>query len=101
MDSGKTIIWSEPAKDDLKQIFEYITVFSLQSAENVVFGILDKVEQLSFLGFEYSGMTDDINPNYRRLVEGNYKILYKIYTDIIIIHGIFDARQSPEKLKIR
>jgi len=101
MDFGKEVVWSETAKDDLKQIFDYFASFSLQSAENIVFGIITKIEQIELQGFELSGSIDTINPNYRRLITGNYKILYKIYPDKIIIHGIFDARQSPDKLKKR
>ncbi len=35
----------------------------------------------------------------RYLVEGNYKIVYLIENDFIIISTIFDCRQNPTKLK--
>ena len=51
------------------------------------------------LVFSTQFQTDDINPNYRRIVSGNYKILYRVENDKIIIFAIFDTRQNPNKLK--
>jgi plasmid stabilization system protein ParE len=36
--------------------------------------------------------------DFRFLVEGNYKILYWISEDEIIIASVFDCRQNPEKI---
>lgn len=36
---------------------------------------------------------------HRRLVSGNYKIIYYLTTDKIIMTDIFDARQAPSKMK--
>lgn len=38
--------------------------------------------------------------NHRRVIEGNYKIIYKIDNETIIITDIFDSRQDPEKMKV-
>ncbi|TAK31145.1 MAG: type II toxin-antitoxin system RelE/ParE family toxin [Saprospiraceae bacterium] len=35
---------------------------------------------------------------YRYLIEENYKIIYLIYNDYVLITGIFDTRQDPEKM---
>jgi plasmid stabilization system protein ParE len=53
MDFGKEVVWSETAKDDLKQIFDYFASFSLQSAENVVFGIITKMNKSNFKVLNY------------------------------------------------
>ncbi|AWW28879.1 hypothetical protein DN752_01325 [Echinicola strongylocentroti] len=36
------------------------------------------------------------------LVEGNYKIVYKVYKEdrAILIAAVFDTRQNPTKLKV-
>lgn len=39
--------------------------------------------------------------DYRRLVEGNYKIIYNFRNKTIYINRIFDTRQSPSKLKTK
>ena len=98
MEEIKRLIWTNPAKKDLKDIFEFISESSYESADRLIDNILNKTDQLLIEGFAYSGQIDNINPNYRRLIEGNFKILYKVYGNEIVIHGIFDARQSPQKL---
>jgi len=97
MEKGKKLIWTIPAKQDLKDIFDFISEFSNTVADKTIDKIIYKVGTLLVTGFEMSGQIDNLNPNYRRLIEGNYKILYKVTTDEIIIHGIFDARQHPNK----
>jgi plasmid stabilization system protein ParE len=36
---------------------------------------------------------------YRRIICGNYKIIYRIQEDIIYITDIFDARRNPDEMK--
>lgn len=36
---------------------------------------------------------------YRYLIKGDYKIIYSIENDEVIINRIFDTRQNPKKLK--
>ena len=42
------------------------------------------------------------NRGFRYLVEGNYKIVYKVYADDkqILIAAVFDTRQNPTRLKV-
>jgi len=37
--------------------------------------------------------------HYRRLVEGHYKIIYRIEDEYIYITDIFDSCQDPDKMK--
>jgi toxin ParE1/3/4 len=37
--------------------------------------------------------------DHRRIVEGNYKIIYRVINDIIYVTDIFDSRQDPAKMK--
>jgi len=36
---------------------------------------------------------------HRRIIEGHYKIIYRIIDEYIYITDIFDSRQDPEKMK--
>lgn len=38
---------------------------------------------------------------HRRLVVGNYKIIYRIELEAIFIIDIFDSRQHPKKMKTK
>ncbi len=41
----------------------------------------------------------DLKLGHRRLVEGNYKIIYRIENQLIYVTDIFDSRQDPSKMK--
>ena len=41
----------------------------------------------------------ELKQEHRYLVEGNYKIIYRIINNDIYITDIFDCRQNPQKLK--
>jgi plasmid stabilization system protein ParE len=40
-----------------------------------------------------------LKEDHRRIVEGNFKIIYKIVEETIYIVDFFDTRQDPEKMK--
>lgn len=41
---------------------------------------------------------EKLNQNHRYIVCGNYKVIYKIENNDIIINDIFDGRQNPIKM---
>ncbi len=49
--------------------------------------------------FPLSGSEEPLMADHRYLVEGNYKIIYRVETKTVFIVRVFDARQAPEKLK--
>jgi len=55
--------------------------------------ILDPLKGQREPYFESSGL------EYRRLIEGHYKIIYRVIDENIYITDIFDSRQDPEKMK--
>ncbi|MCA2951408.1 MAG: type II toxin-antitoxin system RelE/ParE family toxin [Cytophagales bacterium] len=63
--------------------------------------ILAKADKL--LVNPYIGQQEEylehMGQSHRRVIEGNYKIIYKVEGDAIFITDIFDSRQDPEKMK--
>jgi toxin ParE1/3/4 len=96
------IIWTNPAKTDLKDIFEYLALFSEEAAYRVINKILDKAEILKD-GFTEIGQVEPLLINkpdvYRYLVETNYKIIYRVKKNKVIIVSVFDVRQNPQKME--
>jgi len=39
--------------------------------------------------------------NYRELIEENYRIIYSIESNSVIIHSILDSRRNLEELLVR
>lgn len=42
---------------------------------------------------------EHLNLSHRRIIEGNYKIIYRVDSNTIFITDIFDSRQDPSKMK--
>jgi toxin ParE1/3/4 len=97
----KKIVWTYPAKNDLQDIYDYIAEFSEEAAFRVITGILDKAEVLKG-GFPGIGQKEPLLSHktdiYRYLVEGNYKIIYRVKRNRVIIDMVFDVRQNPDKM---
>ncbi len=90
------IVWTTLALDDLKQIHDYISLDSKFYADRFVSKIISRVDQLEV--FPNSGrVVPDVNQEHlRELIEGNYRIVYKINTDHI---GIVRIHHSARLLK--
>ncbi len=90
------IVWSKQAKEALKSIYSYYKDKSPQGAKNVKSDLLASPKTI-FYARQYQ--VDDINPNYRRIVVRDYKVLYKEKNGEIQVVDIVSTRQSPEVLK--
>lgn len=42
---------------------------------------------------------EHLGKSHRRIIEGNYKIIYRIEGESIYITDIFDSRQNPDKMR--
>jgi len=95
------IIWSSRAEKDLMIIYDYYAIISLQIAKSLVLGITRRVESLKN-GFVNIGQKEILLERkgfkYRYLVYRNYKIIYRVENNSIIVITIYDSRQDPEKL---
>ena len=96
------VIWSTEALVDLETIYDFLEEQSRQAAQNVIAKILSRVRQIET--FPESGAIQlrlkNTDKEYRYLVEGNYKIIYRITDQQAYIATVFDTRYNPDKLKV-
>ncbi len=84
------INWTLRARDDLKNIAEYISRDSLKYAKLQIIKIRTRTKLLE--NHLYAGkVVPEINrPEIRELIEGNFRIIYRIvsqdHVDILTIH---------------
>jgi len=73
------------AQEDIKELYEYFSRFSLQYADSFVEGLYERIEDLK--RFPQMGKEYPENNEYRQLIYQNYRILYnyKEEEDKIII----------------
>ena len=88
------ITWSPLAAEQVRDIASYIALDKPSVAEQWVDKIFDSVEQL--IDFPESGRVVpelQIN-NIRELVQGNYRVIYKILDNSILILTVKNYRQK-------
>jgi toxin ParE1/3/4 len=85
------IIWTEIALADLKSIHDYISLDSKFYADRYIHKLVSRVDRLT--RFPESGkIVPEFNVNsIRELVEGNYRIIYKINVGSIGIVRVHHA----------
>lgn len=93
------IRWTLQAADDFEAIIEFVSKDSPPYARMLAIDITDAVEQIGV--FPQSGrIVPEIgSPDYRELILGNYRIIYRVQSDlvqILTLHHtarLFDPRQ--------
>ena len=96
---SKEVVWTQKAFKDLDSIYNFIAKGSKAAAKKVVESILDREEQLKIQ--PNSGTIETrikLKGEYRFLVQGNYKIIYRVGRANVYVIKIFDARQDPKKI---
>ena len=89
--------WSNAAKMDLKQIFEYIARDSRQYGDKVIKDIIEKSENL--LNFPRMGRSvpEMLDDNIREIIIYSYRLVYELVSDeeVQVIALIHSKRQIP------
>jgi addiction module RelE/StbE family toxin len=89
------IKWLLAAKNDLKEIYDYISLDSKRYAKLQVERIQNKTEILKFQ-IEIGKIVEELNdPKVREIIEGNYRIIYRIISKselhiLLVHHGARD-----------
>jgi addiction module RelE/StbE family toxin len=95
------IKWLKEARLDLRDIFDYISRDSERYAQRQVNRILERTEILSKQLWAGKIVDEINNPEIRELVEGNYRIIYRVIeekkVDILMIHH--GARDLSRRIK--
>lgn len=95
------IVWSERSLKDLDIIFEfYVFSASINVAQKITGKLIEKVKILT--SYPEIGVVEnldfDVPFEYRYIIEGNYKIIYRIVEQkAILIARVFDTRLDPKK----
>ncbi len=100
---GLTIHWTDFAKNELKNIFDYFhQKTSLKIAKQISLQIVEKADSLS--DFPEMGAIEELlkdrPQNFKYIVSTNYKIIYWVNKtkNRIEVVDVFDTRQDPVKI---
>ena len=96
------IRWLASARSDLKSIYEYIALDSKRYARLQVDRITSATQILKKEAYTGKSVKEFQNESIRELVEGNYRIIYKIVSPseihiLLIHHGARDLKRRITK----
>lgn len=92
------VVWTAEAIERLKEIDAYISQDSPAAAIRFIDLLFERGDSLA--EFPQSGrkVPEYDLENYRELIEGNYRIIYRVKTDSVEIETVFEShRLLPEK----
>jgi len=96
------IVWTNFAISELKKIFIYYRMIAGERVANKIkkeiFSATKPLIKQPQIGSIEENLFE-LNQEHRYLVEGNYKIIYRIIQNEIYITDVFDCRQNPTKIK--
>lgn len=92
--------WTNPAKQDLKSIHDYIANDSQFYAKRVSFEIVEKTETLNTFP-EIGRIVPEIgDTKIRELIIYSYRIIYEIYPDKIAILALIHGKRDFSKINL-
>lgn len=96
------VIFTEQAFRGLEEAMAFIAdKVSEQKLTEISSRILNRTDELKT--HPYQGQQEQylshLSSDYRRLIEGHYKIIYRIEKNTVYIIDIFDSRQDPDTMK--
>jgi toxin ParE1/3/4 len=95
------ITWTASARRDLDRIYNFLAEKSEMAASSEINKIIRKTDVLK-TGYLKTGQHEHLLENktseYRYLIQGHFKIIYRILPEEAVIAAVFDTRQNPDKL---
>lgn len=91
------VIWTAQAIEDIERIAEYIAQESEQYASLLVSKLYARVQPLQQFPLMGRMVPEKGDPTVRELIEGNYRIIYEVLSDDLIL--IETVRHSAQNFR--
>jgi toxin ParE1/3/4 len=88
------ISWTKWSIKDLRLIYDYISTDSPYYAHRFISQIILRVEQLESMPLSGRIVPEKDDPTIRELIEGNYRIFYKVNRNNISILRIHNSARN-------
>jgi addiction module RelE/StbE family toxin len=91
------VIWTVQATEDVERIAEYVAQESEQYASLLVSKLYARVQSLRQFPMMGRMVPEKEDPSVRELIEGNYRIIYEVLSDDLIL--IETVRHSAQNFR--
>jgi addiction module RelE/StbE family toxin len=88
------IFWTNAALDNLLAIYDYVAQASPFYADKLTKRLVERSEQLEVFPLSGRIVPELSNPDIREVIEGAYRILYKVKTDSIDVIAVVHSAQN-------
>jgi len=85
------IRWTEQAVDDLEAIVNYISTGSDHYARLLVTDVFAAIERAALFPNAGRIVPEANNPEFREILLGSYRIIYRIKYEAIVIYSIYHS----------
>jgi plasmid stabilization system protein ParE len=97
------VIYTEQALQSLEEVLDFLMEQEVPTDQVTATRdrILDKADSLTESPWreQQEEYLMHLEKEHRRIVEGHYKIIYRVEGQAIYITDIFDSRQNPSRMK--
>jgi addiction module RelE/StbE family toxin len=85
------LLWTEPARDDLREIFRFIRQDNPVAARNLIRELRQKVERLARFPLSGRDVPELPDAGLREVIVGNYRVVYRVVSNTVeiltVVHG--------------
>jgi len=95
------VTFTDPAAERMRDIHKFYKCnVSEIIADKIIAKILDaaKILEVSPWAGQEEFYLKHLGHDHRTIIAGNYKIIYRIEVEEVLITDVFDARQDPAKM---
>lgn len=96
------LVYTEQAIASLQECLDFfppeVTPDKINEIRDRILNKADKLLESPYIG-QKEEYLEHVGQSHRRIIEGNYKIIYKVEGETIIVTDIFDTRQDPTRMK--
>ncbi|MFN3759729.1 MAG: type II toxin-antitoxin system RelE/ParE family toxin [Algoriphagus aquaeductus] len=99
------VVITKQALESLKDTLDFyikevgIPKVTVRKIKSNLLASCKKLSSEPFLGQE-EPMLSFLNLGHRRIIEGNFKIVYRVVENQVIVTDFFDTRRNPSKTKV-
>ena len=92
------LFWTETAKQDLQTIRRYIAADNPTAAKRWIKRLRERARNALHLPLAGRKVPEFSRDDIRELIEGNYRIVYQVFTDRLVVLTVFEGhRLFPEE----
>lgn len=90
------VLWTEPARDDLREVFQFIRHDNPTAAQRVIREIQEKVGRLARFPLSGREVPELAGEGLREVIVGNYRVIYRLVGHTVEILTVIHSRQKIE-----